>query len=206
MAQILKQELYDRLLDAAEAVFAELGFAGASMARIAERAGVSTGNIYRYFDSKEALYEAVVSDEFRRTFFHLLRRRLSSLLESPQPTALNDDARQRADDLLRYWIQHRRKVVILLDRAEGSRDADVGRAFVDELVAQTSKKLCLQSNRRSLCATDQLVLQLIFQNTRRSLVAILERFSDESEIREAVAAFWSYQLAGLAGFAKKVES
>lgn len=50
----------DELLDAAMAVFAEQGFAGAKMEDIARRAGVSKGTVYLYFASKEALIEGII--------------------------------------------------------------------------------------------------------------------------------------------------
>ena len=48
------------LLEAAEAIFAELGFSGATTAAIAKRAGVPKANLHYYFSTKEALYRAVV--------------------------------------------------------------------------------------------------------------------------------------------------
>lgn len=48
------------ILDAALAVFAEKGFAAARLEQVAKTAGVSKGTLYLYFDSKEALFEAVV--------------------------------------------------------------------------------------------------------------------------------------------------
>ena len=48
------------ILDAALAVFAEKGFAAARLEQVAKAAGVSKGTLYLYFDSKEALFEAVV--------------------------------------------------------------------------------------------------------------------------------------------------
>jgi TetR/AcrR family transcriptional regulator len=48
------------LLQAAESVFAELGFAGATTAAIARRAGVPKANLHYYFATKEGLYRAVV--------------------------------------------------------------------------------------------------------------------------------------------------
>jgi AcrR family transcriptional regulator len=48
------------ILDAALSVFAEKGFAAARLEQVARRAGVSKGTLYLYFDSKEALFEAVV--------------------------------------------------------------------------------------------------------------------------------------------------
>src|SRR5262249_23956569 len=48
------------ILAAARAVFAEKSFAAARLDDIAARAGVSKGTLYLYFDSKEALFEALL--------------------------------------------------------------------------------------------------------------------------------------------------
>src|SRR5258706_3921870 len=50
------------ILEAALAVFAERGFAAARMTEIAERARVSKGTIYLYFESKEAVFRALVRE------------------------------------------------------------------------------------------------------------------------------------------------
>jgi AcrR family transcriptional regulator len=49
----------DGILDAALTVFAEEGVAGASIERIRELSGASTGSIYHYFGSKEGIAGAV---------------------------------------------------------------------------------------------------------------------------------------------------
>jgi len=43
------------------------------------------------------------------------------------------------------------------------------------------------------------VLRTIFENTRRLLAAALEQFAEPEALREAIQAFWSYQIAGLRG-------
>jgi AcrR family transcriptional regulator len=48
------------ILEAALSVFAEKGFAAARMDDIAERARVSKGTIYLYFESKEAVFRALI--------------------------------------------------------------------------------------------------------------------------------------------------
>lgn len=47
------------ILDAAERCFARSGFHGASMQEICTEAGMSPGNLYRYFPSKEALIAGI---------------------------------------------------------------------------------------------------------------------------------------------------
>ena len=47
------------ILDAALDLFAERGFHGTAVPLVAERAGVGAGTLYRYFESKEALVNAL---------------------------------------------------------------------------------------------------------------------------------------------------
>jgi AcrR family transcriptional regulator len=47
------------ILDAALAVFAQKGFAATKLDDVAAKAGITKGTIYLYFDSKQALFEAL---------------------------------------------------------------------------------------------------------------------------------------------------
>ena len=51
-----------KLLDAAATEFGEKGFHDASISSITRRAGVALGTFYTYFDSKDALFRALVHD------------------------------------------------------------------------------------------------------------------------------------------------
>jgi AcrR family transcriptional regulator len=52
------------LLQAALSVIAEEGYAGASLRRVAERAGCTTGTVTYYFANKEAMMAAVIESRF----------------------------------------------------------------------------------------------------------------------------------------------
>ena len=66
------QVTHRRLVSAARDVFSEVGFAAASMEEIAERAGVTRGPLYHYFDDKEDLF---------RTVYELVERDLAASIE-----------------------------------------------------------------------------------------------------------------------------
>lgn len=55
-----------KLLEAAEKVFSECGYAEASIVRITEAAGVAQGTFYLYFSSKLEIFEELVEDLNRR--------------------------------------------------------------------------------------------------------------------------------------------
>ncbi|MBO0344463.1 TetR family transcriptional regulator C-terminal domain-containing protein [Roseibium sp. CAU 1637] len=60
-----RRETEQRILDAAEQVFAEFGFRGATMGQIAARADLPKANLHYYFDTKLTLYRLVVERIFR---------------------------------------------------------------------------------------------------------------------------------------------
>ena len=55
------------ILEAALAVFAEKGYAATRMDDIAQRAGVTKGTIYLYFESKEAVFRGLVQESIGAT-------------------------------------------------------------------------------------------------------------------------------------------
>ncbi len=54
------------ILQAARAAFVEDGLEGASLRSIAKRAGYTPGAVYLYFDSKEAIYAAILEESLAR--------------------------------------------------------------------------------------------------------------------------------------------
>jgi AcrR family transcriptional regulator len=50
----------DRILDAAEDIFAAKGYSATSLGDVADRVGIRSPSLYNHFKNKEALYEAVL--------------------------------------------------------------------------------------------------------------------------------------------------
>jgi AcrR family transcriptional regulator len=60
-----------KLLEAAASEFGERGYHEAAITGITQRAGVALGTFYTYFDSKEALFRALVRDMSQTTRAHV---------------------------------------------------------------------------------------------------------------------------------------
>jgi AcrR family transcriptional regulator len=73
----------DHILKTAAGVFAETGFARASMSQVAKDCGISKANIYHYYDSKDALLFDILN-----TYLRALRDRILMLpIEGLTPDA-----------------------------------------------------------------------------------------------------------------------
>ena len=82
----LRDEIELLLRAKAREVFAEFGFQGATTREIAQRSGVSETLLFRYFGSKESIFDAVVSEPFQR-----LMRDCSHNIAAQDFTAANND-------------------------------------------------------------------------------------------------------------------
>jgi TetR/AcrR family transcriptional regulator, fatty acid metabolism regulator protein len=72
----------ERILDAAEHIFAQHGFFAAKVAQIADRAGVADGTIYLYFKSKDDLLISLFESRMER-----VNRMLAEAIAGQEPKA-----------------------------------------------------------------------------------------------------------------------
>jgi AcrR family transcriptional regulator len=94
-----KAQTRERLLRAAEEVFAERGFFAASVEEVAERAGFSMGAVYSNFDSK--------GDVFLALFEEHIATQVHDYLELFEVAGtLEQQARGGADRWMRYLHEH----------------------------------------------------------------------------------------------------
>ncbi|QCI64429.1 TetR/AcrR family transcriptional regulator [Phreatobacter stygius] len=90
--EIQRTDRKTTILDAAERCFMRSGFHGATMAEICGEAGMSPGNLYRYFPSKEAMIEG------------LCERDLAQASEGFDALATSDDLWASFRDLAYYHM------------------------------------------------------------------------------------------------------
>ena len=88
-----------RILEAAEDVFAELGYDAASIVKITERAGIGQGTFYLYFDGKARVFDEVVDDLNRRV------RHAMSEASAGAPTRLEAE-RRGFEGFFRFTAEH----------------------------------------------------------------------------------------------------
>jgi AcrR family transcriptional regulator len=99
-----------KILDAALAEFGEKGFSDSSIVSITSRAKVALGTFYTYFDSKEALFAALVQDMSRRVRDHV----------APAIAGTQDMLNAERQALASYldFVVHNKQVYRIIDEAE----------------------------------------------------------------------------------------
>lgn len=102
--EVTRERNQQRILSAAEKIFAQLGYEGTSMGMIAKEAGVPKANVHYYFNNKESLYETVlerivcswnlglenvsVDDDPAEILYHYIKYKVEFSLEKPMQSRL----------------------------------------------------------------------------------------------------------------------
>lgn len=94
-----------RLVDAAKQVFEETGFLDARISDIAERAGLSHGSFYHYFDSKEEVFLEVAEAQGERFTRDALIRQGLVPESSDGAARVDGDVAERLRSAIRRYLE-----------------------------------------------------------------------------------------------------
>ena len=111
---MIDQSTETRILAAAKREFLSNGFAKASLRTICAQAGVTTGALYFWFESKEDLFCRIVQgtvDHLRELGIHLAISEWENI-----SLGVDNDVQ-----LIEFLYQHREEICLLLEKATGTR-------------------------------------------------------------------------------------
>jgi AcrR family transcriptional regulator len=124
-------ERLPQLLDAATEEFTERGYAGASMAGAAARAGVAKALLYHYFPGKAELFEAVVRSCIQPIFAEA--DRMVAAHRGPRAALL----RQLIElGYARVAAEHRERAMLKLLLAEADRFPELAALYHEEVLSR----------------------------------------------------------------------
>mgnify|MGYP004692553103 FL=1 len=123
----------ERIHTAAQAEFLEKGYQGASLRNIVKTAGVTTGALYGYYDSKEALFAALVDEPYRHVLdtYRAAVFWFEALRPEEQVMQMGEVGKSCMRKLLTYMDERRTQFHLILERSEGTPYA----GLIDELVS-----------------------------------------------------------------------
>lgn len=113
----------ERIHKAAKEEFIKKGFIATSLRNIVKTAGVTTGAFYGYYDSKEALFEALVNDEYNHliTSYKKALFDFESLPIELQPEQMGKAGRNCMKEMLVYSYDHHDELYMILQCSEGTK-------------------------------------------------------------------------------------
>ncbi|MBN1534280.1 MAG: TetR/AcrR family transcriptional regulator [Spirochaetes bacterium] len=203
MAQTLKETIKESIDGAALRLFSMKGLQGTTIASIAQEAGISVGNVYTYYSNKEELFYTLMPKHFIDTFLSLLRskykttdgRSLSGIMQYG-PMILRDREMQR------LLMDHRERIIILLDKADGTRYEPFRENLIGFMIRNVREYVdtMKENEMKPLDEGKYRLLRIIYDNLLQAFVEILRECRTEGEIEESYERLLSYHYGGIMAF------
>lgn len=194
--QIKKEETREQILESAIDLFLENGVSKTSIARIAEHAGISTGNVYRYFSDKNSLVQNTILDKVGDSFKHHLKRTIelasSTDIQNPSTAYVNC-----VNEMLNYTIENRKVLLVLLSEEPEQFFVNFRSEVCQLLVASAQAYFAKIYPSATLNKQKKVLLKIIYRSFVDSSVELLKHYSTSGEILKSVALLRAYHLNGM---------
>jgi len=123
-----RQQKVDTIIQTAQSLFITEGYPSVSMRKIAEKAGMGTMTLYKYFPNKNAILHHIWA-EFFDELFMLVRSDIDKKKDA------KSQLKQVCNTYLKYWVEHKDRFRIVFlneDRASSSDDFFINHANIAE--------------------------------------------------------------------------
>ncbi|WP_139903065.1 TetR/AcrR family transcriptional regulator [Clostridium thermarum] len=179
--QYLKDEVRNRIVKEALKEFMEKGYEGASIRSIAKKSNTSVGNIYKYFYSKEDIYENLIGSVYHR---------LINYIGQFDKVELNERASVVFDELMEETVEifnsSSTEISILLNQSKGSKYENCKSIFVDFISRVTAEKMKYELSIKGKRLKDDFCIYLISYSLVESIAIIVREKQEGEEVRKII--------------------
>ncbi len=186
--QILKDDVRNRILDAAVQDILAVGYLNSSLRRIAKQADITVGNIYAYFKSKEALLDAILAPTLAE-----LNNVIENLSKGSNLQTISWEA--LANDITDVFLLNRERFLILMTKCQGSVYASAKKTLLVKIKGRIEQELL-----PSLppLFQDEILAATIATAAIDGLLTILQQeHTTEARVRQLVTAFITILFANM---------
>ncbi len=184
--QVLKEEVRQTILSSARLEFKEKGFKNSSMRNIARGAGVTVGNVYRYFENKEQLFCAVVGPAYVMIVNLVEEVKEDSFAVTQQYPVFMEEITHRIVDIYR---KSREELLILINGSEGTRLENAKGNIVLLLEKKLQEIFGRQLKEKGKNVEDVYLFYVIAFGFVEGLAMILEQFEDEEKMNNVIGQY-----------------
>ncbi|MDV3429640.1 MAG: TetR/AcrR family transcriptional regulator [Bacillota bacterium] len=179
--QYLKDEVRNKILQEALKEFREKGYQGASIRNIAKNSNTSIGNIYKYFSSKESLYQSLIEPVYNQLMDYIPQ---FEKVEHNEKT--EDIFYQLMEKIMEIFNTNNKELSILLNKSEGSRYENCKKSFVDFITRTVTDAMEYQLSLQHKKLEDNFIIYLLSYNLVESIAIILKEKDNGLEVRNLI--------------------
>jgi AcrR family transcriptional regulator len=193
--QVLKENVKEKIYQAAIKEFYKKGFLKAKMQDIAKKAGISTGLTYSYYNNKEDLFAAIVEPVYKE-IIQPIENEEGRDLEIGNPSNL---FKQESVFILQLLRQKREIFLILIDRSKGTRFEKVKDQIISATKEHIKRQLSPKVNSQ-IFKIDEPFYHILADNFIEGLLEIARHYQGSKWAENMLKLLTHQYFYGVSGF------
>lgn len=173
--QIKKKEVQNKIYQGAMEVFKQNGYRGATMKEISKKSKVPIGNIYRYYENKEVLFDDIVFELYSTLKYNHIHEDLKKISSD-----LNQKPRVFLNNYINLATSKPMEFFILFDSSAGTKYEN----FLEELVEIRWKKYLNHKRKSGLEYEniDEDFIMILMKSSITSIIDICKKYSNNEKL------------------------
>lgn len=189
----------ENILNTAKKHFLQDGLDGASLRNIVKDAGLTTGAFYKYYPTKESLYDALV-DPYLEHIYHIYDGILENFEAMPaqaQTDHMTEASGDGIQQIVDYVYAHYDHFRLLLKCGDSGKYADFIHGMVGREIASTLKYMdTLRQSGIPVPMVEESLLHMINTGFFSSVFQIIEHDMDKETAMKNIAQLKEFQTGG----------
>ncbi|MEQ8154082.1 MAG: TetR/AcrR family transcriptional regulator [Clostridiaceae bacterium] len=179
--QYLKDEVRNSIAEEALKEFLKKGYQGASIRSIAKNSNTSVGNIYKYFSSKEDIYENLIGSVYNRIIDYIGYFDRGQIKENAQ-----DVFNGLIEKIMDIFNDSSAEIDILLNQSKGSKYENCKTIFIDFITRIVTEEMKYQLSMKGKRLKDNFIIYVISCSLVESISIIVKERTEGPEARKLV--------------------
>jgi len=187
--QVLKEEVRRKIKKAALYEFERNGYQKTSMRSVALSAGVTVGNLYRYFKNKDDIFNVIIQPAFQEIykFINEFARYKNTIFSEKKQK--DNFIKTFEESLIRIYIQHRSELVILLNGSKGSQMENAREQIISLIAGRIKKEAFPRMEKKRITAEDDFLAQVLAASFIEGISLVLNKYRNKEKTKELFTQF-----------------
>lgn len=203
MVQYKKEDIKEKIDNAALKIFVEKGYEKAKISNIATESNVSVGNIYRYYKSKEEIFYSIAPESVLENLKSILINKLT-FAKDKTLSELNskNDFQLVNEEFIDYMIKNRDQILIMFIGSKGTRYESLKDEAINYMIKIIKENYSKENNKIIYDSMNYRIIKIIYKNFIEMIMQILKESNSSEDIKKSFKIINLYHLFGVTNLFK----
>jgi sugar-specific transcriptional regulator TrmB len=186
LMQYLKEDVKDRIIASALQEFKEKGYINSSIRTIAKNAGIASGNVYRYFESKDELFNKIIDPVHNQLMSYISDIEKANYLEANIYCHPMSEINQIKNMIMDIFKDYSTELLILIDNSKGTKYENIKRDLILFIDGILKKTLILELKQSNILLEDDFITYVMSSSLVDGICLILRKYEDGVRVKALI--------------------